>query len=117
MPDQDSSTRLRAAIIELFTPMRTSARTTSRTTMTMIAISMREELTARPPPRGIGSKGVLVLEQKALQLRAAAVVADIAACADDPVAGHDDRNRIGSQRGPGGTERPRAPGPLGRVGV
>src|SRR5881394_67228 len=117
MPDQDSSTRFRAPIIELFSPMTTSARTISRTTMMMIAINMREELTGPPVCRGSNLERVLVLEQVALQLRTAAVVADVAPRPDDPVAWHDDRNRVGSESRPGRAERPRAAGALRRVGV
>src|SRR5436190_6832240 len=117
MPDQDSSTRFRAPIIELFSPTTTSARTISRTTMMMIAINMREELTGPPVCRGSNLERVLVLEQAALQLGTAPVVADVAARSDHAVTWHDDRNRVGPERRPRRPERPRAAGALRCVRV
>src|SRR5215211_5185154 len=112
MPDQDSSTRFRAPIIELFSPMMISARTTSRTTMTMMAISIARAayIPGARRRRNLLLAGVLVLEQETLQLGPAAVVADIPARANDPVAWNDDRNRVGPERRPRGPERSGAPG-------
>src|SRR5204863_1083216 len=72
----------------------------------------------RPPrPRASRSQGVLELEEEALHLRAATVVADLATRADHAVAWDDDRDRVqpqGAARGPVGA---RVPGALGGVAI
>src|SRR6185503_18985776 len=61
--------------------------------------------------------GTLQLQKEALHLRAPAIVADLTAGTNDPVAGNDDRDRVRAQRSPCGPEGTGVARPLGRFGV
>ncbi len=70
----------------------------------------------RPFSYVLGQRGgpslqdALELEQLALDVEAATVATERAAAAEDAVAGDDDRDRVGAERGAGRSERPRAAG-------
>src|SRR4051794_24471084 len=59
----------------------------------------------------------LVLEQPALALEAAAIIGEVPVDADEAVAGHDDRQRIGAVGGADGASRLRSAKPLGESPV